>query len=780
MEPPPGHSKKAEASAKELAGRKPKVKQKGENGANWKKQAVPEIGPTHLLDLPLGGKLPVFPGTRNVFYTTNLCEKLYQPSYGFNLNDPYCRHMDTSYKSLHDPHLKSYYNRKDMLKKLKKDGYITSNNKVTCSLKELNKYKDYLTSLKLDFERNYIREQKMLQKQINNCYKLKKSYQLEEKELFQDWLLEEKSQVSPGKEAFLRQRYIDMINTELQKRNGKEERPPTSYMKEEENQYQENIKKQLDLHEQIEEDWKVKEMLLLSKIGEEVQREERLEKQRQKTREQANLKKQLLLEKRIAYHLQKMQKTPFKKEESMPISTLEKQPLTAVEVSLPVMENISIPESESEHPPKKESRISLPVMENVSITESESEHPPKKESKISLPVMENVSITESESEHPPKKESKISLPVMENVSITESESEHPPKKESKTSVHLSESCTKKLEKKSTSFSLPDRYGEKRQSVSLSDEGNRRFPSHIEKSDDTIKDQVPSECLTGRGSKKLSFNLDPDYIPQTSQHPLVKHHHLNQNHSRGKIANRNSFQDIIEHDIFKAEFLKDVRGQKHHIIKPRAQDINQNIFGHWRENSSSDEEIVLKEVVKELPKVRSEDQISNNSLETAVITPLSARKTRWFLRKSGHPNSSLTGIQPKPLSIPWKDSQEEQTIKVFSAANLDASTDLDYSTGKRSQQNDKFMKSNIEPAYWVGHRKVKLSFPKEKDLPSFPRDGDNQPSDATAKITDGLEYSDMEDPCKKQAANLSQPEDNLTHVHASQENISGSSSAVKPQ
>lgn len=52
------------------------------------------------------------------------------------------------------------------------------------------------------------------------------------------------------------------------------------------------------------------------------------------------------------------------------------------------------------------------------------------------------------------------------------------------------------------------------------------------------------------------------------------------------------------------------------------------------------------------------------------------------------------------------------------------------------------------------------------------DGDNQTSDATAKITDGLECPDMEDPCKKQAANLSQHEDNLTHVHASQDNISG--------
>ncbi|MEJ1275892.1 hypothetical protein NN561_006790 [Cricetulus griseus] len=58
------------------------------------------------------------------------CSTLYQPSFGFNLNDPYCKLMETTYKSLHDPHLKSYFKRKDILKKLKQGGYITSNNKV--------------------------------------------------------------------------------------------------------------------------------------------------------------------------------------------------------------------------------------------------------------------------------------------------------------------------------------------------------------------------------------------------------------------------------------------------------------------------------------------------------------------------------------------------------------------------------------------------------------------------------------------------------------------------
>lgn len=60
-----------------------------------------------------------------------MCLQLYQSSYDFNLTDPYGRLLETSYKSLHDPHLKAYYKRKDILRRLRKGGYITSNNKVS-------------------------------------------------------------------------------------------------------------------------------------------------------------------------------------------------------------------------------------------------------------------------------------------------------------------------------------------------------------------------------------------------------------------------------------------------------------------------------------------------------------------------------------------------------------------------------------------------------------------------------------------------------------------------
>lgn len=79
----------------------------------------------------------------HLFYVIllNLYLKLYQSSYDFNLTDPCCQVLETSYKSLRDPHLKAYYKQKDTLWKLKKGGNITSNNKVGQSLLSVNQQK---------------------------------------------------------------------------------------------------------------------------------------------------------------------------------------------------------------------------------------------------------------------------------------------------------------------------------------------------------------------------------------------------------------------------------------------------------------------------------------------------------------------------------------------------------------------------------------------------------------------------------------------------------------
>ncbi|XP_032186524.1 fibrous sheath-interacting protein 2-like isoform X3 [Mustela erminea] len=284
----------------------------GESGS--RKKDIPEVGAANLLDLPLGVKLPIIPGSNNIFYTTNINEKLYHPSYDFNLSDPYCRLLETSYKSLHDPHLKAYHKRKDILRRLKKGGYITSNNKVICTLKELNKYRQYLTTLKLDFERNYVREQKMIEKQVNKLYETRRAYENSGNEQFQEWLLQEDTQASPDQELIIRHRYLDMISRELGKAERAAGKQSVLRMKEEQHRHQDHVRRKLRLRRQIEEEWKTKEMLLLTKIGDEVKREAKVEEQRQKVREEAHRKKQALLEKKIAYHLQKMQRDDMKRD----------------------------------------------------------------------------------------------------------------------------------------------------------------------------------------------------------------------------------------------------------------------------------------------------------------------------------------------------------------------------------------------------------------------------------------------------------------------------------
>ncbi|XP_063258330.1 uncharacterized protein LOC134553037 [Prinia subflava] len=76
----------------------------------------------------------------------------------FNLDDPYIHHTSLQYNCLHDPHLRDYHKRKDILRMLKRRGFITSDNKVLCTPKEFNEYRHYLTRIKLEAE-NILRQQ---------------------------------------------------------------------------------------------------------------------------------------------------------------------------------------------------------------------------------------------------------------------------------------------------------------------------------------------------------------------------------------------------------------------------------------------------------------------------------------------------------------------------------------------------------------------------------------------------------------------------------------------
>ncbi|KAM7104789.1 fibrous sheath-interacting protein 2-like [Molossus nigricans] len=274
------------------------------------KTHIPGLGAAELLDLPLGVKLPVIPGSNTVYYTTKLSEKLFQPSYGFNLTDPYCRLLENQYKSLHDPHLKEYYSRKYILKKLKKDGYITSDNKVVCDLREFNTYRQYLTNLKLDYERNYIRVQKMLANQVNKLQE--NNYDAAR---LHNWLLREDDQSFKDQERLLGHRYLDMISKELEQRERAAEEQRLLWMDREERRQREQTRRKLCLRRKMEEEWKTKEMLLLTKIGEDVKREARIEKHRHRNKEENDRKKQSLVERKVDYHFKKMQENGLKGED---------------------------------------------------------------------------------------------------------------------------------------------------------------------------------------------------------------------------------------------------------------------------------------------------------------------------------------------------------------------------------------------------------------------------------------------------------------------------------
>ncbi|KAL2084978.1 hypothetical protein ACEWY4_020496 [Coilia grayii] len=105
-------------------------------------------------------------GRPRVFHTTRLCEKLVLPKGDFDLTDPHGYKLSTTYNCLHDPNLKDYLYRKDIHKHLLKDGFITKNDRVTCSLREFRTYKKYLREIQLDMDHRFKMEQRSLVRRI--------------------------------------------------------------------------------------------------------------------------------------------------------------------------------------------------------------------------------------------------------------------------------------------------------------------------------------------------------------------------------------------------------------------------------------------------------------------------------------------------------------------------------------------------------------------------------------------------------------------------------------
>ncbi|KAF6390257.1 hypothetical protein mRhiFer1_007837 [Rhinolophus ferrumequinum] len=129
----------------------------------------------------------------------------------------------------------------------------------------------------------------MIEKQRNKFYETKRAHENYENARFQEWLLWESTKATPDQELLIRNRYLNMISRELSKVEPIAENQSILQMKKEERHHRDCIRRKLSLRRQIEKEWKIKEMLLLTKIGE-VKREARVEELHQKVREEAHQK----------------------------------------------------------------------------------------------------------------------------------------------------------------------------------------------------------------------------------------------------------------------------------------------------------------------------------------------------------------------------------------------------------------------------------------------------------------------------------------------------------
>ncbi|XP_058515123.1 fibrous sheath-interacting protein 2-like [Ochotona princeps] len=158
-----------------------------------------------------------------------------------------------------------------------------------------------------------IREKRMIEKEVHKFYDNKSAHTSCEAALYQEWLLQEDTQTTPRQERLKKYRYGDLLHGEFYKSQHVTEKRNAVRMKEQERQHRNYIRRKLDLCKQIEDKWKEKEMLLLTKIGEEIRREEKIEEQRRKTREEIDQKKRAFLEKKIARHLEHMKRHAIKR-----------------------------------------------------------------------------------------------------------------------------------------------------------------------------------------------------------------------------------------------------------------------------------------------------------------------------------------------------------------------------------------------------------------------------------------------------------------------------------
>ncbi|EPQ07704.1 Fibrous sheath-interacting protein 2 [Myotis brandtii] len=160
---------------------------------------------------------------------------------------------------------------------------------------------------------NSLGEEKMLTRQVDRLQDNNQLPGRPEVTQFQNWMLMDPVPSFRDQERLIRH---SIINRELEYRERRAEEQRRLWMDREERRHWDHMRRKLGLRRKIEEEWKTKEMLLLTRIVEDVKREARIEEQRRRNREESDRKKQVLLEKKMAYHLQKMQQNGLRREDT--------------------------------------------------------------------------------------------------------------------------------------------------------------------------------------------------------------------------------------------------------------------------------------------------------------------------------------------------------------------------------------------------------------------------------------------------------------------------------
>ncbi|KAG9336102.1 hypothetical protein JZ751_002449, partial [Albula glossodonta] len=89
-----------------------------------------------------------------VLSRAKLGEQIFMKTNEFLLTDPNMYITRPTYNSLHDPHLRKFYSRKEMQDKLRAGGFITEEKEVKCSFLEYKTHHRYLEHLKLHTDRS--------------------------------------------------------------------------------------------------------------------------------------------------------------------------------------------------------------------------------------------------------------------------------------------------------------------------------------------------------------------------------------------------------------------------------------------------------------------------------------------------------------------------------------------------------------------------------------------------------------------------------------------------